>query len=70
MKTINWARVRAATPASVTCNHCLRDNIVVNRTSGLRAPHRIKPKTRPGQKHPWCDGGERHYDSTPTREEA
>ncbi|ANZ35290.1 hypothetical protein BBK82_03545 [Lentzea guizhouensis] len=66
MKTINWDAVRAATPGSVTCNHCQRPNIVVvNKLTGLRAPHRNKPKTQPGQKHPWCDGGNRMYDSLP-----
>jgi len=65
VKTINWAAMRAATPPSVTCNHCLRENIVVNRITGLRAKHRIKPKTQPGQKHPWCDGGGQFYTSTP-----
>lgn len=68
MKTIDWDAVRAATPGSVTCNHCERPNIVVNRTTGLRAPHRIARKTQPGQKHPWCDGGNRAYDSTPCKE--
>lgn len=65
MKTINWAAVRAATPGTVTCNHCERDNIVVNKATGLRAKHRTKPKTQPGQKHPWCEGSERAYDSVP-----
>lgn len=68
MKTINWEAVRAATPSSVTCNYCERPDIVVNKTSGLRAKHRIAPKTQPGQKHPWCEGGERHYDSRPAAE--
>lgn len=65
MKTIDWAAVRAVTPGSVTCHHCQRENIVVNKQTGLRAKHRIKQKTQPGQKHPWCDGGEQHYDSHP-----
>lgn len=65
MKAINWEAVRASTPGTVTCNHCQRPNIVVNKATGLRAKHHIAPKTQPGQKHPWCAGGERHYDSTP-----
>ena len=68
MKTINWAAVRSATPASVTCNHCQRPDIVVDRTTGLRFPHRIARKTQPGRKHPWCDGGNRAHDSRPAEE--
>lgn len=65
MKAIDWAAVRAATPGSVTCNHCQRPDIVVDKATALRAPHRIKRKTQPGQKYPWCDGGAKHYDSHP-----
>lgn len=65
MKTIDWRAMRADTPASCTCPVCERDNIVVDRITGLRAKHRIKPKTQPGQKHPWCEGGEQLYTSTP-----
>jgi hypothetical protein len=65
VKTINWTAVRAATPGSVTCNHCQRPNIVVNKATALRAKHRTKKKTQPGQQHPWCDGGGKHYDSHP-----
>lgn len=65
MKTIDWEAVRAATPGSVTCNHCQRPDIVVDKTTGLRAKHRIAPKTQPGRKHPWCEGGGLMYDSQP-----
>ena len=65
MKAIDWAAVRAVTPGSVTCNHCERPNIVVNKATGLRAKHYTEPKTRPGQKRKWCEGGGRHYDSQP-----
>lgn len=66
MKQLDWVPVVAATPCRVTCNHCQRPKIVVNKQTGLRAKHRVKPKTQPGRNpHPWCDGGERHYESTP-----
>lgn len=65
MKAINWNAVRAATPASVTCNHCLREHIVVNRVTGLRADHYTEPKTRPGQKRMRCEGSGQLHTSTP-----
>lgn len=65
MKTINWRARRAATPASCTCPWCERDNIVVDRVTGLRVKHRIKPKTQPGQKHPWCEGSGKLHTTTP-----
>ena len=65
MKTIDWRARRAATPASCTCPHCERDNIVVDRTTGLRFDHYTEPKTRPGQKRKWCVGGGQLYTSTP-----
>lgn len=65
MKTINWDKVRAATPGSVTCNHCQRPNIVVNRVTGLRTDHYTEPKTRPGQKRVRCEGSGKLHNSTP-----
>lgn len=44
MKTINWRAQRATTPATCTCPFCERDNIVVDRVTGLRANHYTEPK--------------------------
>lgn len=65
MKTINWNAVRASTPPATTCPWCERENIVVNRTNGLRAKHYTERKKRSGQKRVWCEGGDKLYTSTP-----
>lgn len=69
MKTINWKAVRAATPGSVTCNHCQRPDIVVDKTTGLRAPHYTTAKSGSSRKNKRgrvpCEGGGKHYDSRP-----
>lgn len=69
MKTINWAAVRAATPGTVTCPHCERDGILVNRQDGLRIPHYLEPRKKAGRKgkrgRTLCEGSGQLYTSTP-----
>lgn len=69
MKAINWAAARSATPPSVTCNHCGRPDIVVNRTNGLLAPHYREPRQSSSRKakrqREKCAGGGQLYTSTP-----
>lgn len=69
MKPIDWSAVRAATPGSVTCNHCQRPNIVVNKTTGLLFEHYIEPKKSSSRKSKRgrvkCAGGGQLHTSTP-----
>jgi hypothetical protein len=69
VKTINWAAAIAATPCRVTCTHCGRDEIVVNRQTGLRIPHYLEPRTKAGRKakrgRTLCEGSNQAYDNTP-----
>ncbi len=46
---------------TVTCTFCHRRNIVVDRTTGRRAPHFRKSGRKGGR----CAGSERHIDTRP-----
>jgi hypothetical protein len=69
VKGIDWAAAIAATPCRVTCPHCGRDEIVVNRQTGLRNPHYLEQRKKAGRKakrgRTLCEGSGQLYDSTP-----
>ncbi|GAA1281881.1 hypothetical protein GCM10009634_27820 [Saccharothrix xinjiangensis] len=59
-------RVPPLTPTHVTCNHCNRPDIVVDRLTGLRMPHGIRPRHRGKPRHvPRCEGSGKHHTSQP-----
>ncbi|MEV8439248.1 hypothetical protein AB0425_17875 [Actinosynnema sp. NPDC051121] len=59
-------RVPPPAPTHATCNHCLRDQIVVDRQTALLMPHRRRPRQRGRRvRNAQCPGSGKHYTSTP-----